>query len=404
MVHIKCVKLSQFKSFGETTQVPLLPGFTVVSGPNGSGKSNILDALLFCLGLSSSKGMRADRLPDLVNHNKTHKGTAETNVTVTFDLSNASEHHREFTESQSSESPPLNLETPEIAKFPQGTEWSVTRRLRVTSQGSYTSTYYINGEPCTLTDLHEQLNRLRIYPEGYNVVLQGDVTSIISMNPKERREIIDEMAGVANYDRKINQTKETLDSVKDREDHYHIVETELQKSRDRLSQDCLKAEKYQKLKLETLEKESLALIISYKIAVANLYQLQEKIAAGDQEALQLAEQLEMKAQTITSTTTRLEILDAQVKALGEDELLKLQGNLATYTAQHQQLESSRQELLTNIQRLEQNLATTQQAIQTHQQQLATGQARKQILETEIYQTLRPQQETAGRTCKLNGKR
>ena len=394
MVHIKCVKLSQFKSFGETTQVPLLPGFTVVSGPNGSGKSNILDALLFCLGLSSSKGMRADRLPDLVNHNKTHKGTAETNVTVTFDLSNASEHHREFTESQSSESPPLNLETPEIAKFPQGTEWSVTRRLRVTSQGSYTSTYYINGEPCTLTDLHEQLNRLRIYPEGYNVVLQGDVTSIISMNPKERREIIDEMAGVANYDRKINQTKETLDSVKDREDHYHIVETELQKSRDRLSQDCLKAEKYQKLKLETLEKESLALIISYKIAVANLYQLQEKIAAGDQEALQLAEQLEMKAQTITSTTTRLEILDAQVKALGEDELLKLQGNLATYTAQHQQLESSRQELLTNIQRLEQNLATTQQAIQTHQQQLAAGNHQKQILETEIYQTLRPQQETS----------
>jgi len=64
MVHIKRVQLSQFKSFGETTQVRLLPGFTVVSGPNGSGKSNILDALLFCLGLSSSKGMRAHRQPD----------------------------------------------------------------------------------------------------------------------------------------------------------------------------------------------------------------------------------------------------------------------------------------------------------------------------------------------------
>lgn len=402
MVHIKCVKLSRFKSFGETTQVPLLPGFTVVSGPNGSGKSNILDALLFCLGLSSSKGMRADRLPDLVNHNKTPKGTAETTVTVTFDLSNTSEHYSknrsehndELAESQSSASPQIDLETHELAKFPQGVEWSVTRRLRVTTQGSYTSTYYINGQPCTLTDLHEQLNRLRIYPEGYNVVLQGDVTSIISMNPKERREIIDEMAGVANYDRKINQTKETLDAVKDREDHYHIVETELQKSRDRLSQDCLKAEKYQKLRLETLEKESLALIISYKLAVANLYQLQETIAAGDQEVLQLAEQLEIKSQTITTTTTRLEILDAQVKALGEDELLKLQGNLATYTAQQQQMESSRQELLTNIQRLEQNLVTTHQTIQNHQQQLAAGQAQKQILETEIYQSLRPQQETS----------
>lgn len=86
MVYIKRLELSQFKSFGGTTQIPLLPGFTVVSGPNGSGKSNILDALLFALGLASSRGMRAERLPDLVNHNKSHRGTVEASVTVTFDI------------------------------------------------------------------------------------------------------------------------------------------------------------------------------------------------------------------------------------------------------------------------------------------------------------------------------
>jgi len=85
MVHIKRVELSHFKSFGGTTSIPLLPGFTVVSGPNGSGKSNILDALLFCLGLATSKGMRAERLPDLVNHNQSsHRENAETSVSVTF--------------------------------------------------------------------------------------------------------------------------------------------------------------------------------------------------------------------------------------------------------------------------------------------------------------------------------
>ena len=89
MVHIKRVELTNFKSFGGTTSIPLLPGFTVVSGPNGSGKSNILDALLFCLGLASSKGMRAERLPDLVNHDKERRGTVEASVTVTFDLSDA---------------------------------------------------------------------------------------------------------------------------------------------------------------------------------------------------------------------------------------------------------------------------------------------------------------------------
>src|ERR671932_108163 len=86
MVHVKRVELTNFKSFGGTTSIPLLSGFTVVSGPNGSGKSNSLDALLFCLGLASSKGMRAERLPDLVNHNQPHRGTVEASATVTFDL------------------------------------------------------------------------------------------------------------------------------------------------------------------------------------------------------------------------------------------------------------------------------------------------------------------------------
>ncbi len=87
MVHIKSVELNHFKSFGGSAKIPILPGFTVVSGPNGSGKSNILDALLFCLGLSSSKGMRADRRPDLINNKHTGNGrVAETIVSVTFDL------------------------------------------------------------------------------------------------------------------------------------------------------------------------------------------------------------------------------------------------------------------------------------------------------------------------------
>ncbi|MFM7192462.1 MAG: AAA family ATPase, partial [Microcystaceae cyanobacterium] len=87
MVHIKRIELSHFKSFGGTTAIPFLPGFTVVSGPNGSGKSNILDALLFCLGLATSKGMRADRLPDLVNNTYAGtKGSSEASVSVTFDI------------------------------------------------------------------------------------------------------------------------------------------------------------------------------------------------------------------------------------------------------------------------------------------------------------------------------
>ncbi|MFM6454640.1 MAG: AAA family ATPase, partial [Planktothrix sp.] len=186
MVHIKRVELTNFKSFGGTTAVPLLPGFTVISGPNGSGKSNILDALLFALGLSSSKGMRAERLPDLVNNAQSRKTTVETVVTVTFDLSDydgepLGRNNDEMNNGLSPEMEELGEETgleieTETGKMrvslgvPVDLEWTISRKLRVTKQGTYTSTYYINGEACTQTELHEQLNKLRIYPEGYNVV------------------------------------------------------------------------------------------------------------------------------------------------------------------------------------------------------------------------------------------
>ncbi len=341
MVHIKFLELSQFKSFGETTRIPLLPGFTVVSGPNGSGKSNILDALLFALGLSSSKGMRADRLPDLVNHNRIQRGTAEANVSVTFDLADLSQ-----------------------------ADWTVTRRLRVNSQGSYTSNYYMNGQPCTLSELHEQLNQLRIYPEGYNVVLQGDVTSIISMNSKERREIIDELAGVASFDRKIIQTKETLESVKQKEDQCRIIEAELQRNLDRLSQDCLKAEKYQKLKTTVQQQEQLAAIITYRLDLVKSQQLQEQIAAAAQQTQQYQEQLEAIAANITSRTAALEQVSAQIKLLGEEELIALQTQLANQTAQHRQLSANCQEITQKLAQIATDQEQLQAEIALYQQQLS----------------------------------
>ncbi len=164
--------------------IPLDKGFTVVTGPNGSGKSNILDGILFCLGLATSRGMRADRLPDLVNSSVLKAGkSAETVVSVKFDL--------EDWEPDAAEE---GLEVPEEGPWikPNQKEWVVTRRLRVMPGGSYSSIYSSDGEICTLQQLQTQLRRLRIDPEGSNVVMQGDVTRIVSMSNKDRRGLIDE--------------------------------------------------------------------------------------------------------------------------------------------------------------------------------------------------------------------
>jgi chromosome segregation protein len=322
-MHIKRVELSHFKSFGGTTAVPILPGFTVVSGPNGSGKSNILDALLFCLGLSSSKGMRADRLPDLVNHNNGNKGTRETIVTVTFDL----------TEEGAEQQP----------------DWSVTRRLRVNAQGGYTSNYYINGEASTLGELHEKLNVLRINPEGYNVVLQGDVTSIISMNSRERREIIDEMAGVAAFDRKIIQTKSTLNEVGEKTDRCHIVVTELNAQRERLSQDRLKAEKYQKLRNELQDLTLQEAILKWQSLLQQQTKLQTDIQKSETHATEMQASLVAMQTELEAGATELEALNQQVKAMGEEQLVATQGILANHQAEKRRLTQQQEELKTAVQ-------------------------------------------------------
>ncbi len=376
---VKRLELTNFKSFGGTTQVPILPGFTVISGPNGSGKSNLLDALLFCLGLAGSKGMRAERLPDLVNQAQAGRGrTVEASVTVTFDLSDDLDLLKE-TDMDG------NV-TQEI--FLENNEWNVTRKLRVTQQGTYTSNYYINGESCTLTDLHEQLNRLRVYPEGYNVVLQGDVTRIISMNPRERREIIDELAGVASFDRKIVQAREKLDAVKDREDKYRIVERELIDQRDRLSQDRTKAEKYKKLRAEMQSKEQWEAVFKFQASQKQTEKLTAQITRSETEIKTLTQQLETAEVQIRQTGAELDELNARVRALGEAEQIALQSQLATREAELRQLDRATQDLNNSSTETQAALARIQAEVADNTARLNSAIAAQSQLET---QDLKPAQ-------------
>ncbi len=440
MVHIKRVELSHFKSFGGTTKVPILPGFTVVSGPNGSGKSNILDALLFCLGLASSKGMRADRLPDLVNNKHIGNGkAAEAIVSVTFDLTDlgdlsdvvttvtdakdltlvaSSEELSAAMESHGNENGNGHLEAeinPEneeglasktvdqddkkILAIANGDslEWKITRRLRVGKKGNYTSTFYINGEVSTATEVHEQLQKLRVYPEGYNVVLQGDVTSIITMNSRERREIIDELAGVAAFDRKIQQTRKTLDKVQEREEKCHIIAQELIANRDRLAADRVKAEKYRKLKETVQEKKNQEKVLIWRSLTQQQEELQEKFTAGEGETIQLRESISKLGGEVTEDSQQLETLNAQVKALGEDEQLSVASDLATQKAKQLTLRQKQEELQHTSQQKQLTLVETQQNLAQYQQEIEQLSQEKSKLEEEILPTLTNNAVTARET-------
>ena len=125
-MYIKEVEIDNFKSFANKITIPFLKGFTTISGPNGSGKSNIIDSVLFALGLSTSRTLRAEKISQLIS---THTRRNEAIVKVTFAPEEAEEK-----------------------------EFSVARKIKKSSQG-YNSIYYLNDRIVTLTDVHSVLEK-----------------------------------------------------------------------------------------------------------------------------------------------------------------------------------------------------------------------------------------------------
>ena len=367
LVHINQVELSHFKSFGGSLSIPLEQGFTVVTGPNGSGKSNILDGVLFCLGLATSRGMRAERLPDLINSAMLRQGrAAETVVSVRFDLSDW--------EPDSAEA---GLEAPAEGPWIQSSqkEWTVSRRLRVAPGGTYSSSFSADGVPCNLQQLQTQLRRLRVDPEGSNVVMQGDVTRIVSMSARDRRGIIDELAGVALFDSRIEQTRSKLDEVQDRQERCRIVEQELLASRQKLERDCAKARSYQLLRdqlhLGRLQEQRLAV----EAACLNLNALTERQQTLAERQQRERDAIAVDQAILGQAQAELVTLQAEVRALGEDQLIAVQSELAGLEASNRELLRQKEKHEREAEALQgrrQALQERQAGLRRQQQELQTG--------------------------------
>lgn len=290
-LRLKEIEIDNFKSFGKRTIVPLLPGFTTISGPNGSGKSNIIDSVLFALGLSSSRTMRAERLPDLINN---LSGKKEAQVTIRF--------------------------TDDVE-----TEIEVSRKIKVKDNG-YTSTYYMEGKSCTLTEVHDKLLSHNVSPHGYNVVMQGDVTSIITMSLNERRKIIDELAGVADFDRKIELAQIELQKVQEAMDKENIILLELDERMKQLQDERNEALKYAKLKTELKELEKHCLAARIHKLESEINTLKEENSSLRQKRTgsiirlgQLNDEIENDKQTIVDIDNEIQkITEQSQKKLIED--------------------------------------------------------------------------------------
>ncbi|MBI4872904.1 MAG: chromosome segregation protein SMC [Candidatus Riflebacteria bacterium] len=345
------LEIDNFKSFGKRTVIPFRPGFTTIFGPNGSGKSNIVDSVLFCLGLSTSKTMRAERLPDLINN---ISGRKEARVSVRLELT----------------------ETAQLVE--------IQRAIRITPSG-YASTYYLDGRPVTLAEVHHRLSELQISPSGHNVIMQGDVTRILTMTPLERRRIIDELAGVAEFDTRIEDAKAELAKAERHMEDTQLLLGEIQTRVNALAAERDNAVKYRGFRDERGTLERLAQVLDLQARKKQLALLDHQIQTRLQERAELEDKKAAVEVKIQETAGRMSLLQQEIRAKGEEQRLakltrmeELKGELARLEDRRGHFQSIVSEKMERGRTVARDLDSARRsldlktaAVGTHQAELAT---------------------------------
>jgi chromosome segregation protein len=184
MPYIKKIEIKGFKSFGQTAKIVLDKGFTAITGPNGSGKTNVVDAVLFALGELSTKRLRAENAAKLIFHGSEKAGLERAKmakVVIQFDNSDG--------------------------RIPVDTT-TVTISREVYRNGQ--SVYRLNGRRISRVHIMEILSMAGISSTSQNIILQGTITRLTDISPMERRKIIEDLVGIAQYDAEKAEAEEKL--------------------------------------------------------------------------------------------------------------------------------------------------------------------------------------------------
>ena len=212
-MHLKALELSGFKSFADKTTVEFNRGITSIVGPNGSGKSNILDAILWVLGEQSYKNIRAKESSDVIfsgGKNKKPKSMAEVSLII--------ENEDRY----------LDIDFSEV---------KITRRIYKSGENEY----FINNRKSRLKDINTLFMDTGIGKQAYSIIGQGRVERIISSNPKELKEIIEEAAGVKRAKTEKEESLKKLKEVKTEIEKIDYVEKELETRVKYLKEEGMKA-------------------------------------------------------------------------------------------------------------------------------------------------------------------
>ncbi|MEM5872071.1 MAG: chromosome segregation SMC family protein, partial [Candidatus Aenigmatarchaeota archaeon] len=263
MVRLEKITLQGFKSFKKPTSIEFVSNFVVITGPNGCGKSNIADSIAFVLGKASSKSLRAKKAQDLIFHGSKTKAPSDyAKVTLVF--------------SNKSKKLPLDEEI-------------VTVSRAINKEG--VSSYRINGKISTRQQIVDLFVQAGLNPGGHNLIRQGDVSKIIEMDPLERRGIIDEIAGIKEYDEKKEKAIKELEKVEEKVKEAEIILEQKEQIVNKLQKERDAALEYRRLQNELDIVKAAIIWKEFSSAEKNIGNITKEIEEKEKEIKSLDEEI-----------------------------------------------------------------------------------------------------------------
>lgn len=282
-MYLKKVYINGFKSFAEKTELIVEDGITAVVGPNGSGKSNISDAIKWVLGEQSAKSLRGGKMDDIIfagTEKRMPLGYAEVNLI--FD----------------NESGQIPIEYKEV---------SIKRKLYKTGE----SEYYINKQQCRLKDIKELFMDTGVGSEGYSFIGQGRVEDILSPNSETRRKVFEEASGIVKYKTRKEESERKLEKTSDNLERVEDIIHELEERIAPLSEQSIKAIKYNEIKENLKQYELNYLAHEYEKHSEQLKALENQRDIALEQKLNLQKRRDSISEMIS--TQKEQIIEMQLK-------------------------------------------------------------------------------------------
>jgi len=343
-----------FKTFADKSELDFHPGVSAIVGPNGVGKSNVTDAILWALGEQSAKTLRTESLQDVIfvgSEKRRQLNMAE--VHLTLDNSDRT----------------LPTEFSEVV---------ISRR--VFRDGD--SEYLINNTGCRLKDVRELLLDTGVGPKAYSVVGQGEIDAILSIRGEDRRELLEEVAGVRKYRVRRTEAEKKLEATEINLTRVADIVHELRTQREPLEQQAERAKAYKALdeKLQSLELYLLG--ADYRRHAEKRGQLANEVAiatADLQITRNLMSEVDAEHQKLQALVLQLETELEKLRL----EALRLE-RAATETRERRAVNQERQRALTaRRETLNESLVEHRQREQVAAAQSQARQAEQQALQDRL---------------------